>query len=120
VVRAAFGDFKRCYEAGLRRHPRLRGVVRVRFTVSRDGAVSEAVDADLEGPDPLAFGPGPDAIPVADAAVRACVVGAFKRLSFPRPQPASVGRQAREARAKDGGSFTAVYPVELSTGTWGR
>jgi hypothetical protein len=114
VVRPAFGAFKQCYEAGLKRDPSLRGTVRVRFTVSRDGAVSEAADADGATPDPLAFGVGPSAPPLADAAVRACVVAAFKRLVFPRPQPASVGRQAAEARPTEGGTFSGTYPIDLS------
>jgi hypothetical protein len=114
VVRPAFGAFKQCYEAGLRRDPSLRGTVRVRFTVSRDGTVSEAADADGATPDPLAFGLGPTASRLEDPGVRACVVAAFKRLVFPRPQPASVGRQATEARPTEGGTFSGTYPIDLS------
>jgi hypothetical protein len=116
AVRPALGAFKQCYEDGLRRDPSLRGAVRVRFTVGRDGAVSEAADADAGGPDPLAFGLGPAAPPLPDAAVRACVVAAFRRLTFPRPQPASVGRTAAQARVTEGGSFSTTYPIDLSTG----
>ena len=115
VVRPAFGAFKLCYEAGLRRDPGLRGAVRVRFTVARDGAVSEAADADGGGPDPLAFGLGPSAPPIGDAAVRACVVTAFKRLVFPRPIPAAVGRQASGGEGDRGGSFSTTVPIDLSS-----
>src|SRR5262249_32877526 len=40
AVRAGFDGFKVCQQAGLRRNPALRGTVRVRFTVGRDGKVS--------------------------------------------------------------------------------
>jgi hypothetical protein len=115
AVRPGLGAFKQCYEEGLRRDPSLRGTVRVRFTVSRDGAVSEADDADAGGPDPLAFGLGPASPPLADAAVRACVVAAFRRLTFPKPRPASVGRLASQARVLEGGSFSSTYPIDLTT-----
>jgi hypothetical protein len=98
AVRAGFDGFKTCHEAGLKRHPGLRGTVRVRFTVSRDGKVSEASDADSGAPDPIAWGSGPNAAPLPDPEVSACVVAAFRKLSFPRPQ---------------GGTFSVTYPIEL-------
>jgi hypothetical protein len=101
VVRAGFDGFKKCYEAGLRREPALRGTVRVRFVVARDGSVSEAADADRGPPDPLAWGTGAAGKPLGDAEVSACVVAAFRRLSFPKPA---------------GGSFPATYPIELTSG----
>lgn len=100
VVRGGFGEMKRCYEAGLRRDPGLRGTVRVRFTIARDGTVREAVDADGGAEDALSWGSAEGGAAIKDAAVRACVVAAFAKLVFPRPQ---------------GGTFTATYPVELTS-----
>jgi hypothetical protein len=98
AVRAGFEGFKGCHEAGLRRRPGLRGTVRVRFTVARDGKVSDAVDADSGSPDPIAWASGPNAAPLGDPEVSACVVATFRKLSFPKPQ---------------GGTFSVTYPVEL-------
>jgi hypothetical protein len=99
AVRAGADAFKRCHEAGLRRDPSLRGVVRVRFEIARDGTVREAADADRGPADPLAWGTGAGASAVRDPEVSACVVAAFQKLSFPKPQ--------------GGGAFGATYAVEL-------
>ncbi|MFT3771844.1 MAG: hypothetical protein QM820_41075 [Minicystis sp.] len=98
VVRGGGEAFKKCHEPALRRDPTLRGAVRVRFVVARDGTVAEAVDADRAPPDPLAFGPARSSPPLRDAAVSACVVEAFRKLVFPKPE---------------GGAFSATYGVEL-------
>ncbi|APR78268.1 Hypothetical protein A7982_03615 [Minicystis rosea] len=100
AVRAGNEAWKRCHEAGLRRDPSLRGAVRVRFVVAPDGTVAEAVDIDHAPPDPLAFAPPLTAAPLRDAAVSACVVEAFRKLSFPKPE---------------GGAFSAIYAVELGS-----
>jgi hypothetical protein len=98
-VRAGMDAFKKCHQAGLRRDPRLAGVVRVRFVIARDGSVRDAADADREAPDPLAWGPGANAAaPIADAEVSACVVDAFRKLTFAKPA---------------GGTFEGTYPITL-------
>ena len=103
VVRSGHESFKKCYEAA--HDPSLRGTVRIRFVVARDGAVGEAVDADRGAPDPLAWGAGPSTTPLRDPAVSDCVVAAFRRLVFPRPE---------------GGSFSATTPIELGSVVAGR
>jgi hypothetical protein len=98
VVRGGFGAFVACYEPALRRDPTLRGTVRVRFVVGRDGSVSEAADADAGAPDPLAWSLTENEEPLRSPEVSACVTAAFRRLAFPKPE---------------GGTFSGVYPIEL-------
>ena len=86
VVRARFGEFRRCYEAGLGRSPKLGGRVMARFVIDRDGSVSNVADGGSDMP---------------DAEVTSCVLKAFYGLRFPRP---------------DGGIVTVVYPIMLSPG----
>jgi hypothetical protein len=100
VVSAGSGEIKRCYEAGLARDPGLRGAVRVRFTVAPDGKVRDAMDADVNALDPLAWTVGERTAPIGDMAVRDCVVAAFRKLVFPPPT---------------GGAFSITYPIELTT-----
>jgi hypothetical protein len=59
--------------------------------------VSEASDEGLAPPDPLAWGLGDADAPMRPD-VSACVVAAFKRLTFPRPE---------------GGTFGATFPIAL-------
>jgi len=98
VVRGGAGAFQACYEPALRRDPTLRGTVRVRFVVARDGSVSDASDVGQGPPDPLAWGRAGGEVAMRDQAVSACVVAAFKRLAFPKPE---------------GGTFEATLPIEL-------
>ena len=100
VVRGGSGAFRACYESALRRDAGLpaRGTVRVRFVVARDGTVSEASDEGRGPPDPLAWSRGEGEAPLRDEGVSSCVVGAFRRLVFPKPE---------------GGTFGATIPIEL-------
>lgn len=85
IVRAALMDFRRCYEAGFARDPKLRGSVSTQFVIALDGSVSQAeVGAGTTMP---------------DKAVVSCVVEVFGRLRFPRPE---------------GGIVTVVYPLSFS------
>lgn len=85
IVRANFGKFRKCYEAGLRRDRELSGQVGVRFVIGRDGKVSNVgVDASSTMP---------------DEAVSACVVRGFYELEFPWPE---------------GGIVTVTYPLQFS------
>ncbi len=81
VVRSAFGRFRQCYERGLAKNPALGGRVTVRFIIRSEGGVGgvESAGSDL-----------------ADAEVVACVVGAFRGLSFPSPES---------------GTVTVVFPI---------
>ena len=87
IVRAAYGQFRVCYEAGLARDPKLEGRVQTRFVIGRDGRVTQSsADAD----------PG-----LTDPQVVQCVVDAMSKLHFPKPR---------------GGIVTVVYPIMLSPG----
>jgi hypothetical protein len=70
IVRQNFGRFRMCYEAGLKRNPKLGGEVSVNFVISRDGSVTQV-------------GGGGD---LPDPSVVECVTRAFKSLSFPQPE----------------------------------
>src|SRR5262249_45778462 len=83
IVRASFEDYRRCYQAGLGKDPALRGRVVIRFVIGIDGAVSGVQDGGSDLPDP---------------AVIACVLGGFKKLSFPPPT---------------GGEVTVTYPIDF-------
>jgi hypothetical protein len=83
VVRRNMGQVKYCYESGLTKNPSLAGTVKVRFTIGTDGTVSSTRDAGSSLP---------------DADVKACVLRAFSRMTFPQPQ---------------GGVVEVTYPVVL-------
>jgi hypothetical protein len=86
VVRQNFGRFRACYEKSLLRNPTLEGRVSTRFVIDRSGAVVSAEDGGSDLP---------------DAGVVACVVGAFRGISFPQPE---------------GGIVTVSYPIVFSPG----
>lgn len=85
TIRANFGRFRACYEAGLLRNPELSGRVTTSFVIGRDGAVSNVADGGSDIP---------------DKDVAKCVVRAFYSLSFPAP---------------DDGIVTVTYPIVFST-----
>jgi hypothetical protein len=68
IIRQNFGQFRLCYEAGLRSCPNLQGRVTVGFIILRDGSVKGArvVASDL-----------------ADKAVATCVAQRMGELTFP-------------------------------------
>lgn len=70
IIRQNYGRFRLCYEKGLRQNPRLKGSVRVKFTIDRSGAVSSAENAGSTFPDPK---------------VVECVAHGFEPMSFPQP-----------------------------------
>lgn len=78
--------FTACYEAGLLKNPALAGVVKTRFEIGVDGAVTSVEDAGstLSNPDVLA-----------------CVGRVFRSLTFPRPK---------------GGTVVVVFPMTFSAG----
>ena len=70
-VRSGFGRFRGCYEAGLKKNPKLEGRIAVTFTITESGSVAAPMtDPSTTLPDP---------------SVVACAVSAFRALSFPRP-----------------------------------
>ncbi len=86
VVRQNYGQFRMCYENGLRGNPNLTGRVAVRFVIGSDGSVANASNGGSDLP---------------DAGVVSCVVRGFYSLGFPAP---------------DTGIVTVVYPIMFSPG----
>lgn len=84
IVRANYGAFRKCYEAGLGRNRDLTGKVAARFVISEKGAVTSVKDAGSD---------------IADLAVRDCVFAEMKKMTFPAP---------------NGGIVTVVYPIVFS------
>jgi hypothetical protein len=81
IVRQHFGQFRLCYEDGLRRNDAIHGSVFVRFVINRRGEVAYADGVGSTMPDPR---------------VVQCVVSGFNTLSFPEPE---------------GGIVRVVYPI---------
>lgn len=97
TVRASFFKFKRCYEAGLARDPKLTGRLSVRFVIERDGSVSDARESAPPHPDPSeanAFKDAPEVV--------ACSLAVYRGLRFP-----TFTKSERT---------TVVYPISLSPG----
>jgi hypothetical protein len=93
VVRANMNKMSACYEAALSRNQNEpSGKVRVRLVIGRDGRVASAANqttksdsrttlsAAVEGNEPM----------LANNTVIACVVGEFRKLQFPAPDPAGI------------------------------
>jgi hypothetical protein len=97
VVRAHFGHFRRCYEDGLQRNPALRGGVAFHFVIDHEGRVSEVTAKDRS---PAPGSPAIERMP--DEQVVRCLIGAFKKLSFPRPE--------------NYGNVTVTYPIVFAPG----
>jgi hypothetical protein len=74
ILRQSYGRFRACYEKGLARRPDLRGEVRVRFVIERDGSTTNPRD---EGSD------------LPDAAVIRCLAEAVDVQTFPSPWEAT-------------------------------
>jgi hypothetical protein len=86
IVRSHFGEYRTCYEEGLKRSAKLQGRVTVKFIIGLDGTTQMTADEGSDLPDPQ---------------VVQCVVAGFAKLSFPPPQ---------------GGYVTVVYPIEFAPG----
>jgi len=75
AVQAGFGLFAHCYRSALERHPKLEGVVRLRFVIDEDGVVSTVRDGGSDIDDPE----------LVD-----CVAEGFFALEFPEPRRGDV------------------------------
>lgn len=84
VVRANNPRYRRCYEQGLQKDPKLTGRVTVKFVIGRDGSVTSAQDGGSD---------------IGDPTVTSCVVRVFSSLRFPEPE---------------GGIVTVTYPLVFS------
>lgn len=83
VVRGWYGAIRDCLEGGLARHPKLAGLVTVRFVIERDGTVSNVAKGRTDLP---------------DEEVAQCMIERFRGLRFPAP---------------NGGIMTVEYPIRL-------
>ena len=82
TVREHYDEFRKCYEAGLAKNPKLAGRVTVKFVIGLDGVI-ESIEPAAE-------------TSIPDSATVSCVIDACKTLRFPKPS---------------GGVVTVVYPV---------
>ena len=87
TVRSHARRFRRCYEQGLRRNPVLKGKVIVAYVISPDGSVGGV--GREEGTN------------LPDEEVVACVVDAFRSITFAQPE---------------GGPVKVVYPLAFAPG----
>lgn len=84
-VRARYGAFQTCYEAGLKKDRTLTGTVSVKLVFAEDGITKEAVaDKGLTLP---------------DKDVLDCVVSEFRKMTFPKAKS---------------GVVTVVYPIQFA------
>jgi hypothetical protein len=83
IVRAHFPAFRGCYEAGLGRDSKLKGLVNARFVIGRDGKVTNVSDHGSSLPDR----------PTVE-----CILRKVYELEFPQPA---------------GGIVTVIYPIML-------
>ncbi len=86
VVRRHRSAFRRCYEKQLRKDPKLRGEVKIKFTISAEGKVASARVT---------------ATTMWNVEVEDCVVDEVKTMVFPKP--------------KGGGMVIVNYPFKFST-----
>lgn len=100
VVKANFNKFVACYNEGLKRIPSLAGRVAVKFVIDPDGRVAEASSVTSDASTSGSGAPKGMVTTLADEKVVACVLEAYRGLTFPRPQ---------------GGRAVVIYPIELGT-----
>src|SRR5206468_1690505 len=55
VVHQSYDKLRACYEKGLARNPKLAGNVSIRFVITRNGTVSDLLDAGSDLPDTAAL-----------------------------------------------------------------
>ena len=84
IARANFPRARACYEAALKRDPKLEGLVTTRFVIDATGAVESSTPAGGT---------------IADTTLTTCVAGILATLSFPEPE---------------GGKVMVTYSLELN------
>lgn len=88
-IRESYPKIRACYDAGLKRDPKLTGRVVVKFVIDASGKVADAKVEDV----------GTVKSTMPDKAVSDCVRDAIKQITFPQPQ---------------GGNVTVAYPIMFS------
>lgn len=84
TIQRSLPTFEACYTAEYRKDPAVAGEVRVRFSITADGAVRDATLAESN---------------VTNAELETCMVAAVKALRFPAPS--------------DGGEVEVTHPFVL-------
>jgi hypothetical protein len=87
ILRQNGARFRKCYQAGLEKNPRLAGTVRVKFVIDRAGDVATAMNGGSD---------------IDDQGVVSCILHAVQNITFPQP---------------DGGIVTVVYPMTFKQGS---
>jgi hypothetical protein len=75
IVRQNFVSFRTCYERALERTPDVSGLVRIGFTIARDGSITDVRDAGSKLP---------------DRGMIDCLRTAYSDLNFPQPTDGEV------------------------------
>jgi hypothetical protein len=110
IVRSHFGEYRGCYEDGLRRNAKLEGRVLIHFVIGRDGHIGNITEAEPGTVPKDAFGfrdptivekPSVNLPRMPDPKVIACVLAAFRPLVFPEPER---------------GIVTVTYPLMFAPG----
>ena len=86
ITRLGSAPLVKCYEAALKRDPKLTGRVVIAFTISRSGSLSNVTDTEASVP---------------DKTLVACAVQLFRSLSFP---------------GHEGGVAKVRYPITFEPG----
>jgi hypothetical protein len=89
IVRVHFGALLACYYAGLKKDPKLTGLVSVKYSFGEDGVPQQVADEGSSLP---------------DKDVVACVLERFRNLRYPESK---------------GGTVTVLYPIRLAPGDFG-
>ena len=69
LLRTRYEPFRVCYERALAKDPQLEGKVTVRFTIQRDGSVTDLAVVESQLPE----------------TATSCIVDAYRKLVFPKP-----------------------------------
>lgn len=75
LLRQRFAQFRACYTMGWQKNPKLRGEATTRFTIEKDGVVTNVTEVKSTLP---------------DKDVMACVQRSYRRAAFPMPAGARV------------------------------
>lgn len=85
TVRSSFDSLRKCYEdLGLKKDPKMKGLIKVRFVIGRDGTVTHAGSGEYTFP---------------ECSVGVCILEEFSKLKFDKPA---------------GGIVTVTYPIKFS------
>jgi hypothetical protein len=90
VIKRHMNQIRYCYQRELQKNPALSGKVVTKFTIAKDGTVSQASTKSTT---------------MGNSPVEKCIVSRFMRMQFPEP--------------KGGGIVIVSYPFLFAPGDWG-